>query len=109
MKLADSPYELKEKSKYWLKMKPTETYDLLVVGKFGGKGRLKNNLGGLIVKYNDVEVKVGSGYSDEERELFMKNPPSIIEVKCKGETEDGSLREPIFVRVRDDKSTVTDE
>ncbi len=109
VKLADSPYELKEKSKYWLKMKPTETYDLLVVGKFGGKGRLKNTLGGLIVKYNDVEVKVGSGYSDEERELFMKNPPSIIEVKCKGETEDGSLREPIFVRVRDDKSTVTDE
>ena len=109
VKLADSPYELKEKSKYWLKMKPTETYDLLVIGKFGGKGRLKNTLGGLIVKYNDVEVKVGSGYSDEERELFMKNPPSIIEVKCKGETEDGSLREPIFVRVRDDKSTVTDE
>lgn len=109
VKLADSPYELKEKSKYWLKMKPTETYDLLVVGKFSGKGRLKNTLGGLIVKYNDVEVKVGSGYSDEERELFMKNPPSIIEVKCKGETEDGSLREPIFVRVRDDKSTVTDE
>ena len=109
VKIADSPYEMKEKSKYWLKMKPVETYDLLVIGKFGGRGRLKNTLGGLIVKYNDTEVKVGSGYTDEERELFMKNPPKIIEVKCKGETEDGSLREPIFVRVRDDKSTVTDE
>lgn len=109
VKLSDSPYELKEKSKYWLKMKPVETYDLLVVGKFGGRGRLKNTLGGLIVKYNDKEVKVGSGYTDEERELFMKKQPGIIEVKCKGETEDGSLREPIFVRVRDDKSTVTDE
>lgn len=109
IKLSDSPYELKEKSKYWLKMKPVETYDLLVVGKFGGRGRLQNTLGGLIVKYKDTEVKVGSGYTDEERELFMKKLPGIIEVKCKGETEDGSLREPIFVRVRDDKSTVTDE
>ena len=108
-KLVNSPYEFKEKSKYWLKMKPTETYDLLVVGKFKGQGRLKNTLGGLIVKYNDVEVKVGSGYSDEERNLFMNRPPKIIEVKCKGVTEDGSLREPIFVRSRDDKSSVTDE
>ena len=109
VKLSDSPYEMKEKSKYWLKMKPVETYDLLVIGKFGGRGRLKNTLGGLIVKFNDTEVKVGSGYTDEEREMFLNNPPKIIEVKCKGETEDGSLREPIFVRVRDDKSTVTDE
>ncbi len=108
-KIANSPYELKEKSKYWLKMKPTETYDLLVVGKFLGQGRLKNTLGGLIVKYNDVEVKVGSGYTDEERELFLKDAPKIIEVKCKGVTEDGSLREPVFVRIRDDKSTVSDE
>lgn len=108
-KIANSPYELKEKSKYWLKMKPTETYDLLVVGKFLGQGRLKNTLGGLVVKYNDVEVKVGSGYTDEERELFLKDAPKIIEVKCKGVTEDGSLREPVFVRIRDDKSTVSDE
>jgi len=108
-KIANSPYELKEKSKYWLKMKPTETYDLLVVGKFPGQGRLKNTLGGLIVKYNDTEVKVGSGYTDEERKIFMETQPKIIEVKCKGETEDGSLREPIFVRVRNDKSTVSDE
>ncbi len=109
VKIANSPYELKEKSKYWLKMKPTETYDLLVVGKFLGQGRLKNTLGGLIVKYNDTEVKVGSGYTDEERKIFMKTQPKIIEVKCKGETEDGSLREPIFIRIRDDKSTVSDE
>ena len=108
-KIANSKYELKEKSKYWLKMKPTETYDLLVVGKFLGQGRLKNTLGGLIVKYNDVEVKVGSGYTDEEREVFLRDTPKIIEVKCKGVTEDGSLREPIFVRSRDDKSTVSDE
>ena len=109
VKMADSPYELKERSKYWLKMKPTETYDLLVVGKFNGQGRLKGTLGGLVVKFNDQKVKVGSGYTDEERQLFMTHQPKIIEVKCKGITEDGKLREPIFVRIRDDKSTVTDE
>lgn len=109
VKMSNSPYELKEKSKYWLKMKPVETFDLLVIGKFNGQGRLKGTLGGLVVKFNDKKVKVGSGYSDEERQLFMTNPPKIIEVKCKGITEDGKLREPIFVRTRDDKSTVSDE
>ena len=109
IKMSDSPYELKERSKYWLKMKPTETYDLLVIGKFNGRGRLKGTLGGLIVKFKDKKVKVGSGYTDDERQIFMEHQPKIIEVKTKGITEDGKLREPIFVRVRDDKSTVTDE
>lgn len=111
VKMGNSPYELKEHSLYWCKMKPKETFDLLVVDKFYGKKGTKyeNLLGGLIVKYNDKLVKVGSGFSDLERELFLYNTPKIIEVDCKDITPYGSLREPTFVRVRDDKSTTSDD
>ena len=111
VKIGFSPYEFKEKSKFWLKMKPVETFDLMVIGTYKGKRGKKygETLGGLIVKYKDKEVHVGSGFSDEERKLFINNPPKIVEVHCKGVTDDGSLREPIFIRARPDKETLTDE
>jgi ATP-dependent DNA ligase len=107
IKYSESPYEFKEKSKYWCKMKPTKTFDLPVVGFYMGKSGKKheNRIGGLICKLNNVEVRVGSGYTDEEREEFLKTQPDIIEVIAKEITPDGSLREPRFVRVRDDKDT----
>lgn len=104
-KLEKSPYEFKEKSRYWCKYKPVETYDLDVVGSFGGKKGTKYEtvLGGLICLYGDAKVRVGSGFSDEERIEFMTHRPDKIEVACKGITPAGSLREPRFIRIRDDK------
>ncbi len=109
LKVKDSVYELKEKSKWWCKMKPTDTLDLGVIDIFMGKEGTKYEklVGGLIVNFRDNEVRVGSGFNDQERKDFLDidKRPSIIEVKFKEITPDGSLREPIYVRPRDDKDT----
>jgi hypothetical protein len=107
IKIADSPYVFKEKSKYWCKIKPTETLDLEVIGFYFGKPgtRLKDVVGGLKVNYKGVEVHVGSGLSDVQRKEFLEELPEIIEVEYKEVTPDGSLREPIMKCVRDDKLT----
>lgn len=104
-KIGCSPYEWREHSKYWLKVKPTDTLDLPVTGfEFGTPGtRLENIVGKLVVDFKGVEVRVGSGLSDEQRVEFLDNLPSLVEVEFKEITRDGSLREPIFKRVRDDK------
>lgn len=111
IKMGSSPYEFKEKSGYWCKMKPCETLDLLVVDKFYGKEGTKYEdcLGGLIVKFKNNTVRVGIGFSDSERTDFLVDTPRIIEVGYKCITPDGLLREPRFIRRRDDKFTVTDD
>lgn len=109
IKIADSPYEYKEHSKYWCKVKPTDTLDLEVLGFYYGKPGTKNEdvVGGLIVDYKGVEVRVGTGLSDQQRIEFLDNLPAIIEVEYKEVTPDGSLREPVLKSIRTDKN-ITD-
>lgn len=95
-------YEFK-RTNAWCKLKKFYTEDLPVVGWERGEGKYKDVLGVLIVNRNGVEVKVGSGFSDKERKLFMTETPTMIEVKYQEVTKDGSLRFPIFVCEREDK------
>jgi DNA ligase-1 len=60
-------------------------------------------MGALLCNYEGHEVKVGTGFSDVEREEFMERPPAMIEVKFQEKTKAGSLRFPAFIRVREDK------
>lgn len=99
-----------------LKVKRFYTMDLPIVGYEEGTGRLEGTLGSLIVQYKNNEVKVGSGFSDEQRKGFWENRDSLIgvlcEVKYKEISEDKntgleSLQFPVFVRLREDKTQVS--
>lgn len=92
----------------WYKVKPIETYDVRVTGIFEGEGKHKGRMGYLATPMGDV----GTGFTDEERELFwgafMNQTEdnvvgTIIEVECMKVTDDGFFRHPRFMRLRPDK------
>lgn len=103
----NSNYDFK-RSESWLKHKPFETGEYYATGKYGGTGRHAAVLGGLTLYLGDNKFcNVGGGFSDQQRADFQLNPPlgKAIEVKFKGFTPDGLLREPVFLRVRHDLPT----
>lgn len=73
VKNRDALYE-KKKSYVWMKLKAEETLDLRIIGVYSGKPGTKyeHMLGGAIIDHNGVEVRVGGGWSDAEREEFWK-------------------------------------
>lgn len=109
--LVDAPYQKKRTSDI-LKVKKMNTVDLKVVDLFEGKGKLKGNLGGIIVNYKGNEVGVGSGFTDILRKYFWEQPEEIlgkiVEVQYFEESKDKtgkpSLRFPVFKQVRTDKN-----
>lgn len=97
-----------KKHKDWIKIKPAEDLDLRVESLVQGEGKYAGMLGAAIVKYKGKRVRVGTGFSDEQRQQFWASPNSIkgkiIEVQFHEETPDGSLRHPRFVKIREDKT-----
>jgi len=97
-----------EKRRTWLKMKPTETYDLTVVDCIEGTGKNENSLGSFVVNFNGIIVNVGPGkMSDKQKKEFWENKEKmlgvVIEVEADSVTKDGSLRFPRFCSLRKDK------
>lgn len=130
-KQADSPYK-SGRSDLWLKVRADKTGDFVVVGfteprgSRGGFGAL--HLGG----YSDGTLiyagRAGSGFSAQqledvsdrlaasaidrpafagpipaEKESRWVKPEMVVEVRYKEITDDGLLRQPVFLRFRDDK------
>lgn len=102
LKTWDHVYENK-RSGLWCKYKVFHTEDLPVVGRVRGTGKYSETLGALIVERDGVQIEVGSGYTDADRDEFWVETPKVIEVKYQEVTHTGSLRFPIFLRRRDDK------
>lgn len=104
VKPIDGEYHCK-RSRAWLKIKDQQTVDAPIVGLEEGTGKYQGMLGAVIVDLEGVEVRVGSGFSDEMRTIMWTTPPLgvNIEIEYHEKTPDGSLRHPRFVRFRDDK------
>jgi DNA ligase-1 len=114
--VCDAPYRF---TRTWdlVKVKKFNSLDLLVVDMEEGSGRLAGTLGAIHVRYKDGNiVKVGSGFSDEERKLYWAQPDlilnKIVEVKYfeSSRNADGteSLRFPTWVsNIRDPRDKAT--
>ena len=84
----------------WLKVKPVRTYDVPVLGVVAGKGKHEGRVGAL----ETPKGRVGTGFSDKEREELLTIPlGTVIEVEAMGLTPAGKFRHPRFLRVRFDK------
>jgi len=87
-----------------LKVKSYQDDEATVIAHLPGKGRNAGRLGSLLVELkNGQQFKLGSGFSDEER----NNPPVIGEVitfRFYGKYPSGIPKFPSFLRVREDNS-----
>lgn len=99
-----------------LKIKRFYTMDLRILRCEEGTGRLESTLGAFVLQYKDNEVKVGSGFTDEQRAEFWKSRDEITgalcEVKYKEISQDKntgleSLQFPVFISIRRDKDDVS--
>jgi len=116
----------------WMRLVPLKTADCKVVGFFEGKKgtKLENSLGGIIVDYKGVQVKVGSGFAEKyycdltpNQKTKLADPllysntvrgniwtskakfvGMIAECEFKEETKAGSMRQPRFKGWRYDKT-----
>lgn len=129
-KRLNSLYQPGIRSQDWIKIKKRLKFDLVVGGFIPGKGNRQPYFGGLMLGGYDsgrlVYVgRVGSGFNDKElREIIKEfepvskspfsNPPPVlgakwlkpdlvVQVAAMQVTEDGSLRAPVFLRLRFDK------
>jgi len=131
-KRADSTYTSGRRSRDWLKIKAPATAELAVVGFLPGKGG-RSALGALMLAWRrDDELvyagNVGSGLNSTiidhmlpllreairptpaftvadplARNAIFVEPHLVAEVRFTDATERGVLRQPVFVRLRDDK------
>ena len=130
-KRKDSHYESGKRSGAWLKVKATHSAEFVIGGYTTGKGS-RAPLGAILVgTWDEGKLRyashVGSGFDTQTISLvqgkldalraatcpFSEKPPVnaptqwvkpelVAEVKFQNWTDDGSLRAPVFLRLRDD-------
>ena len=96
-----------------LKVKSFKHADILCTGVVEGDGKYKGTLGNIICNYKGLDLSIGSGFLDSDRDYYWKHKNEIvgkiIQVKYKSETKNKkggiSLQFPIFQCIRFDKDT----
>lgn len=112
LKDATSPWEDK-RATHQIKFKGELECDLVCVGWEEGTGKNVGRLGALVLSSSDglVTTNCGSGFSDSDREAIGPSVVgSIVTVKYNARIKDktratDSLFLPIFLEIREDKST----
>lgn len=92
-----------------LKVKNIVDVDLEVIGVEEGQGKHAGRLGAIVCRYEGgVELRVGTGFADLERDLFWENKQHIVgkvvRVLAMKDSGKGSLREPRYKGIRHDKT-----
>jgi ATP-dependent DNA ligase len=104
VKDADAPYSPGKRSNAWLKVKAVDSEDCAIVSVHEGKGRLAGTMGHVVVEHGSRLVRVGGGFTDEQRRSIWENRDTVIgswlEVSFQNMTPEGSFRHP---RIRGDK------
>ena len=112
LNLVSGVYKFGKRSTELLKVKQMNTCDLQCTAIEEGEGKYAGVLGKIVCNYKGYELRVGSGFTDEQRAYYWKNPwlivGSIVEIQYFEETNNDtgglSLRFPVFKTWRDDKN-----
>lgn len=99
-----APYSQGKRSNAWLKVKAVDSEDCAIVSVHEGKGRLAGTMGHVVVEHGNRLVRVGGGFTDEQRRQIWEQRDTVIgswlEVSFQNMTPEGSFRHP---RIRGDK------
>ena len=116
----DSPYVCK-RSDYILKVKVFNEADVRVLNVLEGTGKNVNRLGSITIQFEHkgqlYECNCGSGFNDEERDLYWENPELIVgkivtigyfEISKNQQDESYGLRFPTWESIiRNDKNEIS--
>lgn len=134
-KKKSSTYESGKRSNNWLKIKMENTCDCVIFGYTKGESIREKVFGSLILGLYDGDKpifigKVGTGFTqknlenlklafdefkaieetltgvDMDREITWLRPHFVCEVGYQSITDDGKLRIPVFLRLREDKPPI---
>ena len=133
-KRVDSRYESGRRSKAWLKIKTTLSSEFVICGYTPGTGSRKSTFGSIILGYYDDRGQLvyaggcGTGFNERTlkefqtkfkaletpkspfakkvpgKQIHWLKPELVAEVKFAEWTQDGILRAPVFMRLRDDRA-----
>ena len=90
--------------------------DLPIVGYTKGTGRFAGTFGALVLDFKGNGVKVGSGFSNVQRDDLWRNKDNLTGVLCEVKYKEvsydkstgaESLQFPVFVGIRNDKEGVS--